>query len=58
MFIASKRWSEFAIEELETRAEMQMLGFGFDPSIVKQGDGSTVVVPVVDPETGSVIEYV
>ena len=41
--------TEFAVEELEPRLEMQMLGVGTDPGIILTSRGSTVV-PIVTPD--------
>ncbi len=35
--------TEFAVEALEPRLEMQMLGLGADPSII-QGSGGTLII--------------
>jgi hypothetical protein len=36
--------TEFAVEELEPRMEMQMLGLGADPGIVIFGDGFLIII--------------
>lgn len=41
--------SEFSVEELEPRMEMQMLGLGVDPSIIVAN--ATTVIIIVIPTT-------
>lgn len=35
---------EFAVEELEPRLEMQMLGIGTDPSIIPVRGGTLIII--------------
>jgi len=44
---------DFMAEELETRTEMQMLGFSLNPSIVNGR-----LIPVYDGETGELVAFV
>lgn len=36
--------TDFAVEELEPRMEMQMLGLGADPSIIIRGGGWIIII--------------
>jgi hypothetical protein len=36
--------TEFSVEELEPRLEMQMLGIGADPHIILTGSGTWIIV--------------
>ncbi len=38
MFSLNEISTDFSVEELEPRLEMQMLGIGIDPSILEVGD--------------------
>jgi hypothetical protein len=40
--------TEFAVEELEPRLEMQMLGLGADPSIIPVRGGTIIIIIVSD----------
>lgn len=43
--------TDFAVEELEPRMEMQMLGLGADPGIILSGDGFLIII------TGTICTY-
>jgi hypothetical protein len=47
---------EFAVEELEPRLEMQMLGFGVDPSTVRNSLGKIVKVIIVRDSSGEIVD--
>lgn len=36
--------TDFAVEELESRMEMQMLGIGADPGIIIDQTGTTIII--------------
>jgi hypothetical protein len=48
--------TDFAVEELEPRVEMQMLGLGFDPSTVRDSNGKIVAVIIETDAEGNITE--
>jgi hypothetical protein len=54
MFSLNEVSTEFAVEELEPRLEMQMLGIGADPGII-QGGGGTVIIIISSPTAVTII---
>lgn len=48
--------ADFSVEELEPRVEMQMLGFGIDPSTVRDSNGRIVAVIIETDGEGNITE--
>jgi hypothetical protein len=44
MFSLNEISTEFSVEELEPRLEMQMLGIGTDPSIIPVRGGTIIII--------------
>ena len=54
MFSLNDVSTEFAVEELEPRLEMQMLGVGTDPGIIFTRTG-TIIIIISSPGTLTII---
>lgn len=54
MFSLNEISTEFSVEELEPRLEMQMLGIGTDPSIIPVR-GGTLIIIITSPTSITII---